>query len=114
MTEADRARVADKILPTHADVSYGPHRRNVLDLFLAQSDEPTPLVLYIHGGGFRGGDKSRLRQRDLQSFLQAGYTVASLNYRLTERLLHPRLTSIAVAPSSSCGIMRKKWHLDPS
>ena len=45
--------------PTHADVQYGPHPRNVLDFWQAPSDKPTPLIVYIHGGGFvagKGGD----------------------------------------------------------
>jgi acetyl esterase/lipase len=48
--------------PDHENVKYGPHERNVLDLWLARSKqgEPTPLVLHIHGGGFRAGDKSSL------------------------------------------------------
>jgi len=41
--------------PTHADVSYGEHEQQVFDLWLAESDRPTPLVLFIHGGGFREG-----------------------------------------------------------
>ena len=39
--------------PTHADIAYGDHARQKLDLYLADSDKPTPLVFYIHGGGFR-------------------------------------------------------------
>ena len=35
--------------PTHADVAYGSHPRNVLDLWLASSDKPTPLLVNIHG-----------------------------------------------------------------
>ena len=78
------------------------------------SDQPTPIVLYIHGGGFRGGDKSRLKQRDLKSFLEAGYSVASVNYRLTDQ---------APAPAAylDCGraiqFLRHhadKWNLDPT
>ncbi|MGB9606526.1 MAG: hypothetical protein ACPL88_11690, partial [Bryobacteraceae bacterium] len=46
--------------PDAADVSYGPHERNVLDLWKAHSAKPTPLVIYIHGGGFRAGDKRTL------------------------------------------------------
>ncbi|MFT4588205.1 MAG: acetyl esterase [Candidatus Binatia bacterium] len=34
--------------------------RNVIDLYIADSDKPTPLVLYIHGGGFKGGDKKTI------------------------------------------------------
>ena len=43
--------------PTHRDVRYGIHERTVLDLYLTRSPQPTPLVIYIHGGGFRAGDK---------------------------------------------------------
>ena len=43
--------------PTHANVSYGPHERNVLDVWLAKSDKPAPLVVFIHGGGWISGDK---------------------------------------------------------
>ena len=46
-------------VPTIADVRYGPHPRNRFDLWVPKSSRPTPLVLQIHGGGFRAGDKSR-------------------------------------------------------
>ncbi|MEQ1830195.1 MAG: hypothetical protein ABL921_29830, partial [Pirellula sp.] len=44
--------------PTRQDVAYGPHERNVLDFYQAKSDKPTPLVIFIHGGGFVGGNKN--------------------------------------------------------
>ena len=31
--------------------SYGDHKRNKFDIWLAESEKPTPLVIYIHGGG---------------------------------------------------------------
>ena len=37
--------------PTQANVSYGPHERNVLDFYKANGDGPRPLLVYIHGGG---------------------------------------------------------------
>lgn len=77
-------REKKRIPPTHADVRYGAHERNVIDLYLAKSTTPTPLVLYIHGGGFRGGDKSTVNQTDLRSYLDLGYSVAAINYRLTD------------------------------
>jgi len=40
------------------DVSYGEGERNVFDIMMPDCEEPTPLIVYIHGGGFTGGDKS--------------------------------------------------------
>ena len=48
---------ADPDKPTLENVAYGQHERNVLDLWLARSDRPTPLLIFMHGGGFRQGDK---------------------------------------------------------
>lgn len=68
--------------PTQQNVKYGPHERNVLDFWQATSDEPTPLVLYIHGGGFRAGSKDSLNARTLRELLDARISVAGINYRL--------------------------------
>ncbi|SVA70185.1 uncharacterized protein METZ01_LOCUS123039, partial [marine metagenome] len=67
--------------PTHANVKYGEHERNVFDIWLADSDKPTPLAIYIHGGGFRAGSKEKLNQNVLNELLKAGISVASINYR---------------------------------
>lgn len=67
--------------PTHADVAYGSGPRNVLDFWQASSPRPTPLVIYIHGGGFMAGDKSGARQEALlQACLDAGVSFAAINY----------------------------------
>lgn len=49
-----------KPAPDAADVKYGDHARNVFDVWTPKGEGPFPLVLYIHGGGFRGGDKRTL------------------------------------------------------
>ena len=67
--------------PTHADVKNGEHERNVFDVWLADGDTPTPLAIYIHGGGFRAGSKEKLSQNVLNELLQAGISVATINYR---------------------------------
>ena len=69
-----------------ADVPYGPHERNVLDFWKAESADPTPLVISIHGGGFDSGDKSDLFEphglRYIVESLANGVSFASINYRL--------------------------------
>jgi len=67
--------------PIHADVRYGPHERNVLDLWLAPSDKPPPVVVFIHGGGFVGGDKRQISPALIEQARKEGISVASINYR---------------------------------
>jgi len=67
---------------TLADVSYGPHFRQTMDVWLAPSTKPSPLVIYIHGGGWGAQDKTDIHQHlDVRAFLDAGISVASINYR---------------------------------
>jgi carboxylesterase type B len=67
---------------TFENEKYGDHPRNTFDIWLAKSETPTPLVIYIHGGGFTGGDKSKyFDSEDLVRFLDAGVSVATINYR---------------------------------
>lgn len=40
------------------DIAYDDKERTKLDIFLPESSTPTPLVIYIHGGGYKTGDKS--------------------------------------------------------
>ncbi|HCN79255.1 MAG TPA: lipase [Verrucomicrobiales bacterium] len=67
--------------PTFADVPYGTDERQVLDFYQAKSGQPAPLVLFIHGGGWRGGDKDRAAGYGLNEYLEAGLSVAAINYR---------------------------------
>ncbi len=72
--------------PTFADVKYGPYGRNTLDFWKAKSDQPAPVVVFIHGGGFQAGDKSQARKDPLlEQFLKAGISFAAINYRFREK-----------------------------
>lgn len=69
--------------PTLTKISYGDHRRNHLDFWKAKSDSPTPLVFVIHGGGWNGGSKELIHKFvDTAALLEAGISVAAINYRL--------------------------------
>jgi len=66
----------------HTDIKYGPDDKfNRFDIWLADSDDTTPLVIFYHGGGFTGGDKRDFKPGDLKRFLQAGISFAAVNYR---------------------------------
>jgi acetyl esterase/lipase len=81
-TKTGKAREGAAVPPTFADVKYGPHTRNVLDFWKSEQDGPRPLVVFIHGGGFRAGDKSKVRgDKIIQQCLDAGISFAAINYR---------------------------------
>ncbi len=81
-TPRERRRRGSRRPPTIADMPYGEHRKQVIDFWKAVSPTPTPLVLYIHGGGFQGGSKSGINQGTLGELLAAGISVASVEYRV--------------------------------
>src|SRR5262249_26613835 len=63
-------------------VKYGDHPRQVLDFWKADTKQPAPLAIFIHGGGWNGGDKSRPTTLNIKSLLENGISVAAINYRL--------------------------------
>lgn len=73
--------------PTHRDVIYA----NVggmpltLDLYRPANTTATlPLVVWIHGGGWRAGSKEAV-PREALSLVEQGFALASVNYRLTSQ-----------------------------
>jgi hypothetical protein len=69
-----------------SDQTYGTDERNVYDIFLPESEEATPLVIFVHGGGFFAGDKSQayIAPADINDFLEAGVAYATINYSLLD------------------------------
>jgi acetyl esterase/lipase len=103
--------------PTHSDVTYSEkYERSVLDFWKAESDTPTPLVVYFHGGGFTQGDKDHFkRSQMLAMYYPKGVSFASVNYPFLQHtgsdfraiLQH---TEVAV---KFLGSKAKEWNIDP-
>jgi acetyl esterase/lipase len=94
------------------DVKYGPHERNVLDFYKAESVKPTPLALYIHGGGFRGGSKKSINQRMLKELLDAGISVAAIEYRLVPETLLPAAHQDSLRALQYIRSEATNWNID--
>ncbi len=106
------AQQRNKPKPTHADVAYGDHERHVFDIWLTPSDEPTPLVIYIHGGGFRGGNKN-INVNSLRTFQEAGLSVAAIHYRLSDSGPYPIMMEDAARCLQTIRHRAKEWNIDP-
>ncbi|MYG04443.1 MAG: alpha/beta hydrolase [Acidobacteriia bacterium] len=101
-----------RVKPTYADFSYGDHVRHVLDFYQAESAAPTPLVLYIHGGGFTRGDKRSVNQETLKALLAAGISVAAINYRLAGQVPLPAAHEDAQRAVQTLRTRASEWNFD--
>lgn len=72
------------------DVTYAEvdGHRLTLDLHRPTTAEGVPVVLYLHGGGYRAGDKADDAAR-LTGLASQGVAVASANYRLAPEATYP-------------------------
>jgi len=100
--------------PTHLDEKYGEHEKQAFDLYLVNSDKPTPLFIWIHGGGFRGGDKRGVNVAMVQRFAQHGVSFASMNYRLTDVGPYPMQMLDAARGVQTIRHRAKRYNIDPT
>ena len=107
-------------LPLEPDenVSYGSHRMQRIYFWRAKSDKPTPLLFYIHGGGWTGGDRSVVRSM-LKPALDAGISVVSVEYRNIRDSMNDGLVPPVKGPMVDCAralqftrSKAKEWNLD--
>ena len=97
------------------NVPYGKHPRQVLDFYPAKSDKPTPVVFYIHGGGWRAGDK----KTNPKGYLAKGISVVAINYRYVQNGVEEGIEPPVKAPlhdaARALQFVRWKaaeWNLD--
>jgi acetyl esterase/lipase len=108
--------------PTVVDFAYGrDSERQRLDFWRAKSGHPTPVVVMIHGGGWIRGDKSAYGYNAVRPYLDAGISVARINYRYistameegadppVKACLHDAARAVQTIRSHA-----KEWNVDPS
>jgi len=76
---AAKAVPKPNVPPTLANVPYGTHERQVMDFYKADTKQPAPVMIFIHGGSWLGGDKAGVG--DVKTYLDAGVSVVGINYR---------------------------------
>ncbi len=117
--QAKQPKKVQRPTPTVADIAYGEHPRQKFDFWKAKSDKPRPLVLLIHGGGWVNGDKSSYNTAAIEPFLNAGISVASLNYRFIQHAMEQNVEPPVKAPlhdaARALQLIRskaKEWNID--
>lgn len=89
-----------------ANVRYSLHPETVLDIVQARAPalKNRPGVIVIHGGGWIQGNKERMLERFCLPFVEQGFVVANVEYRLAQS---------ATAPAAVSDVLQAaKWFRD--
>lgn len=96
------------------DVEYVPggSKSQRLDLYVPKDAQtPLPLVVWIHGGAWRSGDKGGAGPA--VGLLRFGYVIASINYRLSQEAIFPAQIEDCKAAIRWLRANAKKYNVDP-
>ncbi|MES2694795.1 MAG: alpha/beta hydrolase [Verrucomicrobiota bacterium] len=108
---AEKVSAPKGIPPTIKEVRYGPHERNVLNVWQAKSDRPTPVLFKIHGGGWYVGDIGATEPE--ADWLARGISVVSIRYRMTTTDILPAPVHDAARALQFVRSKAREWNLDP-
>ncbi len=103
------AKAKPEPAPTQADVAYDQHDATKIDFWQAEGDGPRPLHVYIHGGGWTGGDKNSVK--GVQAYLDKGISVAAVNYRLSGEAPLPAPVHDAARAIQFLRHQAKEWNI---
>ncbi len=97
------------------DLKYGdaPGAANLLDIYLPAEApaSPRPLIVWVHGGGWEGGDKTFGVGAEIA---RRGYVVASLNYRLSSEAIFPAQIQDCKGAIRWLRAHATTYHIDPN
>jgi len=98
-----------------SDIAYGPDKENIMDAYIPRDYDDAKVILYIHGGGWTGGDKGELPESLINELAgKRKYIVVSMNYRLVKDGRNRFPAQIEDITQAMAFISRnaKKYHYD--
>src|ERR1700681_3083555 len=70
----------------HRGLAYAEpkNERQMLDVYAPTNGKNLPVVVWIHGGGWRQGDKADVHNKP-KAFVNKGFVLVSINYRFVPK-----------------------------
>lgn len=103
-----------EVAANYRDVAYDDEQKaQVLDVYLAESDEPVPAMVFIHGGGWRHGSKSRVPQWLVDAVREGWLSVVSVEYRFSDVAPHPAQVHDCLRAIQFVRHKAAEWNIDP-
>jgi arylformamidase len=80
-------------MQVHRDLAYAEPKnpRQTLDLYAPVEGSNQPVIVWIHGGGWRQGDKGAVQHKP-RAFVEKGFVFVSVNYRLRPEVTVKEMT----------------------
>jgi len=97
ITDPEKYQQSQKQVTVIKDRQYtSEHQKNTFDVYYPkQMNQPVPTIIWVHGGGFVGGDKEGTKEFATNIAADAGVAVVSMNYELAPDLHYPgQLTQV--------------------
>lgn len=81
-------------LRVHRDLAYAKpkNERHMLDVYAPTEGKDHPVIIWIHGGGWRNGDKRGVQQKP-KAFVEKGFIFVSVNYRFVPQVTIKEMTA---------------------
>jgi acetyl esterase/lipase len=96
--------------------SYGPHPAQVMDVYLPPKPQHAPIIVMVHGGAWKIGDKANpgLMDNKLARWLPKGFVLVSINYRLLPDAMALEQAEDVAAAVRHVAEAAPGWGADPS
>ena len=113
---AQRQQVPEGVT-AHRDITYAVvgDKKLLLDVYVPEDDnvedEQLPLIVWIHGGAWRAGNK---RNCPPLRFIKEGYIAASISYRLSHEAIFPAQIHDCKAAIRFLRANAAKYRIDPN
>jgi len=103
-------------VPTKGAVAYGSHPKQVLDFYQAESSDPTPVVVYIHGGAWLGGTRE-VNPNTVRALHHAKISLVAISYRFTTEAegIEPPVKAPLLDAARAVQFVRSRadvWNID--
>lgn len=96
------------------DAAYAAdHPAQRLDVYLPEGNGPTPAVIFLHGGGWRGGSKHGVPGFLAAAVREGWLAVVAVEYRFTDVAIHPAQVNDCMRAIQFTRQHATEWRIDP-
>lgn len=96
--------------------TYGPHPAQVMDVYLPPHPQHAPVIVMVHGGAWKIGDKANpgLMDNKLARWLPKGFVLVSINYRMLPDAMALEQAGDVAAAVRRVADAAPGWGADPA